>query len=76
MLRLSKNMYRKRNYLYCFYRHITIDGSENGLPWPKFTQSNQIMVHVNSSYPGFIKNPFVESYDFWNKLYNSSKRNY
>lgn len=46
----------------------TIDGSENGLPWPKFTQSNQLVVLFNSSYPSLIQNPSADGYEFWKKL--------
>jgi len=46
----------------------TIDGLENGLSWPKFTQSNQSMLLLNSSYPSIIRNPCMDAYAFWKKL--------
>ncbi|XP_060878026.1 esterase FE4-like [Metopolophium dirhodum] len=46
----------------------TIDGLENGLPWPEFTNTNQSMILFNSSHPSLIQNPCMDAYAFWKKL--------
>ncbi|XP_025194181.1 esterase E4-like isoform X1 [Melanaphis sacchari] len=56
-------------YKFVISDNPTIDGSENGLPWPKFTRSNQTMILFNSSYPSLIQNPRIDAYEFWKKLY-------
>lgn len=59
-------------FFFNFYSNPTIDGTENGLAWPKFTRSNQRMMHLNSSYPSITDNPFVDDYEFWSRLPISS----
>lgn len=51
-----------------FYSEATIDGSENGLVWPEFTKSNQLMMYLNSSQPSIKQNPLKDNYKFWNSL--------
>jgi len=53
---------------FIFYSNPTIDGLENGLPWPKFTKPNQSMILFDSSHPSLIKNPCTDAYAFWKKL--------
>lgn len=53
---------------FIFYSTPTIDGLENGLPWPKFTKSDQLMILFNSSQPSLIQNPCMDTYTFWKKL--------
>lgn len=52
-----------------FYREPTIDGTNNGTPWQRFTsiEESSILL-IDSVEPKIIKNPFVEKYTFWNEL--------
>jgi len=61
-------MGNSQRLLFNFYSDPTIDGQDNGLIWPKFTQLNQSMLHLNSSRPSLIQNPFKDGYTFWSEL--------
>lgn len=63
---------------YCF-RIPTIDGSDSGNAWPKFTSNKTFpTLLIDSAQPKIIENPFQEKYAFWSQLLkfdqNSSKK--
>ncbi|VVC41623.1 Hypothetical protein CINCED_3A016801 [Cinara cedri] len=48
----------------------TVDGTENGFPWPAFNSDAQKreILHIDSERPSIMENPFEEKYKFWNDL--------
>ncbi|XP_060878022.1 juvenile hormone esterase-like isoform X1 [Metopolophium dirhodum] len=56
-------------YRFAISETPTIDGTDTGTAWPKFTYDEQFSVlHIDSAQPKIIQNPFDEKYKFWNQL--------
>lgn len=67
---IKENLKLKLIFLYfCFFSILTINGQSNGEPWPIFTTSkDSLILHLDSPVPKIKKNPFVDTYQFWQEL--------
>lgn len=51
------------------FRTPTIDGTDGGTAWPKFTSvEDSSLLHIDSERPKLVKNPFAKKYKFWSSL--------
>lgn len=51
------------------FRIPTIDGSDRGDAWPLLNSNKKYtFLHINSSQPKVIQNPFGEKYTFWDNI--------
>lgn len=56
------------NNHFIFYSRITIDGTSTGTIWPKFSKKDMKYLLIKSAEPTLSEKPFIDEYNFWNRL--------